>query len=536
MSIDPRAGTLAAAAEVVDVARLTSDFFSRKPDVSIAAQRVSFGTSGHRGSAFDTSFNENHIAAITQAICSYRASQGIDGPLYMGRDTHALSEPAFQVALEVLTANGVATRVDAAGGFTPTPTVSHAILGYNGNRSSGLADGIVITPSHNPPQDGGFKYDPPEGGPAASEVTSWIEKLANQLLADDMRGVKRNATTASIPFDFMGTYIADLGSVIDMDVIRAAGVRIGVDPLGGAAVFYWAPIADKFGLSLTVTDATIDPTFKTVPRDWDGKIRMDCSSPYPMSRLLARKDDFDVAFANDTDADRHGIVTHAGLMAPNDYLAVCVAYLGRTREKFQGRDIGKTVVSSSIIDRVAKSLGKALYEVPVGFKWFVDGLMKGSLYFSGEESAGSCFLRRDGSVWTTDKDGLIAGLLAAEITATTGHAPDKLFAELTQDLGKLYYARIDQPANADLRTKLARITPGDVKITALGGDAVTQSFVTAAGNKAAIGGIKLCTDKGWVAARPSGTEDITKIYAESFISPEHLGQLQSDAKAILSAL
>ena len=536
MSPDPRAGTLAPADEVVDIARLAGDFFSRKPDVSIPAQRVAFGTSGHRGSAFDTSFNENHIAAITQAICSYRASKNITGPLYMGRDTHALSEPAFKVALEVLAANDVATRVDAAGGFTPTPTISHAILAYNKTCSSGMADGIVITPSHNPPQDGGFKYDPPEGGPAATEVTAWIEQRANQLLADNLRDVKRSVKVNSIPYDFMGTYIGDLNSVVDMEAIRAAGVRIGVDPLGGAATRYWAPLAEKFGLNLTVTDDTIDPTFKTVPRDWDGKIRMDCSSPYPMSRLLKRKDEFDIAFANDTDADRHGIVTHAGLMAPNDYLAVCAAYLGRAREKFQGRNIGKTVVSSSMIDRVAKSLGKTLYEVPVGFKWFVDGLMGGSLYFSGEESAGSSFLRRDGTVWTTDKDGLIAGLLAAEITAKTGHAPDRLFAELTESLGRLYYARIDQPANADLRARLGKITPGDVHITSLGGDAVTHSFVTAPGNKAPIGGIKLCTQNGWVAARPSGTEDITKIYAESFISPDHLAALQSDARAILTAL
>jgi phosphoglucomutase len=334
----------------------------------------------------------------------------------------------------------------------------------------------------------------------------------------------------------MGSYIADLDSVVDMGAIRAAGVRIGVDPLGGAATHYWAPIAEKFGIDLKVTDTTIDPTFKSVPRDWDGKIRMDCSSPYPMSRLLKRRDDFDVAFANDTDADRHGIVTHAGLMAPNDYLAVCAAYLGRMRDNFGGRNIGKTVVSSSMIDRVAKSLGRTLYEVPVGFKWFVDGLMNGSLYFSGEESAGSCFLRRDGTAWTTDKDGLIAGLLAAEITAKTGHAPDAFFAELTQDLGKLYYARIDQPANADLRARLAKITPGDIRITMLGGDAITQSLVKAPGNEAPIGGIKLCTKNGWVAARPSGTEDVTKIYAESFVSPNHLAQLQSDAKAILSGL
>ena len=539
MSIDPRAGTLVPPAEVVNLAKLKNDFFNRKPDMSVPGQRVSFGTSGHRGSSFDTSFNENHIVAITQAICRYRASQGIDGPLYMGRDTHALSEPAFDVALEVLAANGVATRVDAGNGFTPTPVISHAILGYNRGRSSGLADGIVITPSHNPPEDGGFKYDPPEGGPASSAVTSWIEKFANTLLENDLRGVKRLAKMGGTvpnltPYDFTQAYISDLHSVIDMDAIRASGVRIGVDPLGGAAAGYWQPIAENFGINLTVTDPTIDPTFKTVPRDWDGKIRMDCSSRFPMSRLLARKDDFDIAFANDTDADRHGIVTRSGLMLPNDYLATSAHYLGRTRDKFHGRNIGKTVVSSSMIDRVAKSLGTGIFEVPVGFKWFVDGLMDGSLYFCGEESAGSSFLRKDGAVWTTDKDGLIAGLLAAEITAKSGHAPDALFETLTQTLGKTYYARIDQPADAALRARLSKLTPADVKTSTLGGDPITQSVVRAPGNDAPIGGIRLATAKGWIAARPSGTEDIYKIYAESYVSEGHLAALQADARAILS--
>jgi phosphoglucomutase len=541
LSIDPRAGTLVPPAEVVDLARLTHEFFSRKPDVSVPAQRVSFGTSGHRGSAFDTTFNENHIVAITQAICRYRASQGIDGPLHIGRDTHALSEPAFQVALEVLAGNGVATRTDAGNGFTPTPVISHAILNYNRGRQTGLADGIVVTPSHNPPEDGGFKYNPPEGGPASTAVTSWIENLANKLLGDGLGDVRRiggqGGTLPNLsPYDFTQAYISQLGSIIDMEAIRASGVRIGVDPLGGAAAGYWHPIAEKFGLDLTVTDSTIDPTFKTVPRDWDGKIRMDCSSRFPMSRLLARKDDFDIAFANDTDADRHGIVTRSGLMLPNDYLATSASYLGRTRDKFRGRAIGKTVVSSSMIDRVAKSLGTGIFEVPVGFKWFVDGLMSGNLYFSGEESAGSSFLRRDGAVWTTDKDGLIAGLLAAEITASSGRAPDALFDELTQTLGKTYYTRIDRPADAALRARLAKVTQSDIQTATLGGDTITQKLVKAPGNNAPIGGIKLSTAHGWVAARPSGTEDIYKIYAESFVSGAHLVKLQNDASAILSKL
>jgi len=541
LSIDPRAGTLVAPADVINLAKLVSDFFNRKPDVSIPAQRVSFGTSGHRGSAFNTTFNENHIVAIAQAICLYRASQGINGPLFMGRDTHALSEPAFHVALEVLAANDVAVMVDADNGFTPTPVISHAILNYNRGRTGGLADGIVITPSHNPPEDGGFKYNPPEGGPAPTPVTSWIESLANKLLADDLRGVKRIGKSGSAahnhtPYNFTQAYISELDSIVDMEAIRNSGTRIGVDPLGGAAAGYWQPIAEKFGLNLTVTDPDIDPTFKTIPRDWDGKIRMDCSSPYPMSRLLTRKGEFDIAFANDTDADRHGIVTPSGLMLPNDYLAASASYLGRTREKFQGRNIGKTVVSSSMIDRVAKSLAKSVFEVPVGFKWFVDGLMDGSLYFSGEESAGSSFLRRSGGVWTTDKDGLIAGLLAAEITSKTGHAPDLLFSELTQALGKLYYARIDQPAEASLRARLSKVTPADIGVTTLAGDAITRKLANAPGNNAPIGGIKLETDNGWIAARPSGTEDIYKIYAESFVSGSHLAQLQSDAGKILSAL
>jgi phosphoglucomutase len=541
LTTDPRAGTIASPEEVVDLSKLTQAFFNRKPDVSVPAQRVAFGTSGHRGSALNTTFNENHIVAITQAICRYRASQGINGPLYMGRDTHALSEPAFYVALEVLAANDVHTVVDVDGGFTPTPVISHAILCYNKGRSTGLADGIVITPSHNPPEDGGFKYNPPNGGPAATSVTTWIERFANVLLEARLRGVNRlgksGGTTPNVTsHDYIGTYVSDLNSVIEMDAIRSSGVRIGVDPLGGAAVRYWPAIAEKFKLSLTVTDSTVDPTFRTVPRDGDGKIRMDCSSRFPMSRLLARKSEFDIAFANDTDADRHGIVTHGGLMPPNDYLATCAFYLGQERDQFQGRNIGKTVVSSSVIDRVAKSLGKTVFEVPVGFKWFVDSLMDNSLYFAGEESAGSSFLRRDGTVWTTDKDGLIAGLLSAEIAAKTGRAPDALFSKLTQEIGRAFYARIDQPADAEFRARLSKVTPSDVSATTLGGDTIIQKIVNAPGNSAPIGGIKLSTQNGWIAARPSGTEDIYKIYAESFVSQDHLASLQSEAETMLQSL
>ncbi len=541
MADDPRAGTLASAQDVVDLSELTRAFFDRKPDVSVPTQRVIFGTSGHRGSSLDTTFNEDHVVAITQAICRYRNSQGIDGPLYLGRDTHALSEPAFYVAQEVLAANGVNTMIDAGGGYTPTPVISHAILCYNKGRSTGLADGIVITPSHNPPEDGGFKYNPPAGGPAATSVTSWIEKFANVLLERRLREVKRlGKIGASAPsvilHDYIGDYVSDLDSVIDMNIIRSSGLEIGVDPLGGAAVGYWSAIAAKFGLALTVTDATVDPTFRTVPLDWDGKIRMDCSSRFPMSRLLARKEEFDISFANDTDADRHGIVTHNGLMPPNDYLATCAFFLGSERGAFRGRNIGKTVVSSSMIDRVAGSLGRAVFEVPVGFKWFVDGLVDGSLYFSGEESAGLSFLRKDGTVWTTDKDGLIAGLLAAEITARSGHAPDILFSRLTEELGRGYYARIDQPADADLRTRLATVTISRASATTLGGDAILQKIVNAPGNGAPIGGIKLSTRNGWIALRPSGTEDVYKIYAESFVSGAHLEQLQRDAGTVVRSL
>lgn len=537
MRIDARAGKLVEPDNVLDVSELTQAFFDRKPDVSNPVQRVAFGTSGHRGCAFDATFNEDHIAAITQAICRYRAAAGIDGPLYLGRDTHAVSEAAFYVALQILAANGVHTIVDSGGGYTPTPVISHAILTYNRGRTTGLADGIVITPSHNPPQDGGFKYNPPHGGPAESDVTSWIEKAANDFLKTKLQDVRRlgsghNELPNVGTHDYAANYIEDLRDVVRLQEVAAAGLRIGVDPLGGAAVAYWDRIAERYRLNLTVTDKSVDSTFKTVPMDWDGKIRMDCSSPYPMSRLLARRSEFDLAFANDTDADRHGIVTPAGLMPPNNYLAACALYLGQMRPEFRGRSIGKTVVSSSMIDRVAERLGNRLFEVPVGFKWFVDGLRDGNVYFSGEESAGSSFLRQGGGTWTTDKDGIIAGLLAAEMTVVTGKTPDLLFEEFALQSGGTYYARIDSPAKAEIRTRLGKIDSGNVQ-GSLAGSEITGKFTRAPGNGAPIGGIKLVTAKGWVAARPSGTEDVIKIYGESFESASHLAALQSDAIELL---
>ena len=525
MTIDPKAGTLVPPAERLDVAALTRAYFDRKPDPAIPAQRVSFGTSGHRGSAFDTSFNQDHILAITQAICRYRKNAGIDGPLFIGRDTHALSEPAFHTALEVLAAQGVTVLADKDNGFTPTPAVSRAIIAYNAGRGSGLADGIIITPSHNPPTDGGFKYNPPHGGPAGSEITAVIESDANALLKSNLQGVARAAEKTS-PFDFVGGYVDALARILDMDVIR--GIKIGVDPLGGAAVGYWQPIADRYRLNLTVTDATVDPNFATVPRDWDGKIRMDCSSPYPMKRLLAKAAAFEIAFANDTDADRHGIVDAAGLMPPNDYLATCARYLGQSRTAFKGRKIGKTIVSSSMIDRVAGLLGTELYEVPVGFKWFVDPLKTGGVFFAGEESAGSSYLMQDGGLWTTDKDGLIAGLLAAEMTAKSGKTPSTLYADIIAQVGRMFYARSDNPAGAAARKKIAALSPDAVTMKELAGSPITAKLDKAPGNEAAIGGLKLETKDGWIALRPSGTEDIYKIYAESFVSQDHL-------KALLAA-
>jgi phosphoglucomutase len=538
MTIDPRAGTLIEPSDVLDVGKLVEAFFSKKPDPAIASQRVSFGTSGHRGCAFDTSFNEDHIVAIVQAICRYRQAHGIDGPLFIGRDTHAVSEPAFRVALEVLEGNGATAMVDAAGGFTPTPVVSRAIIDHNRGRTAGMADGIVITPSHNPPEDGGIKYDPPHGGPAETDVTSWIEALANKLLKEGLKDVSRasKASSQRAAYDYVGNYAGQLDRVVDLEAVRSAGLRIGVDPLGGAAVAYWGRIAERFKLDLEVVDGTVDPTFKGIPRDWDGKIRMDCSSKFPMQRLLAVKDRFDIAFANDTDADRHGIVDSEGLMEPNAYLAVCAHYLGGTRDGFAAKKIGKTIVSSSAIDRVGAMLGTAVVEVPVGFKWFVDGLARGEIYFCGEESAGSSFLCRDGGTWTTDKDGLIAGLLAAEMTARRGKTPSTLFSELTAKTGRTYYARVDSPADEALRRKIASATAGDVKERSLAGEPITRVETAASGNGASIGGIKLSTAKGWVAMRPSGTEEIYKIYAESFVSEDHLAQLQQEAAKLIAKL
>ena len=540
MSIDPRAGTLVEPSNVLDVGKLKEAFFSRKPDVSVAAQRVSFGTSGHRGCAFDTTFNENHILAIVQAVCACRKAHGIDGPLFVGRDTHAVSEPAFQVTLEVLAANGVSTMIDDKNGVTPTPVVSRAIIDHNIGRTEGLADGIIITPSHNPPEDGGIKYNPPHGGPAETEITSWIEGFANKLLQEGLKDVRRQSQAQSATgiarYDFLNKYIEQLDDIIDLQIVQAAGLRIGVDPLGGAAVHYWGPIADRFKLNLTVTDNTVDPTFRTIPRDWDGKISMDCSSKYPMQRLLAIKDRFDIAFANDTDADRHSIVDVDGLMEPNSYLAMSARYLGTHRDGFATRKIGKTIVSSSIIDRVAAGLGTSIVEVPVGFKWFVDGLTHGEIFFCGEESAGSSYLRRNGKVWTTDKDGIIAGLLAAEMTAREGKPPSQQFADLTKTAGRTFYARIDNPANKPLRDKIAAITTDSIKQDSLAGSPITRKETNASGNGAKIGGIKLTTDKGWIAVRPSGTEDIYKIYAESFVDEDHLAKLQQSAKALVAGL
>jgi len=542
-TIDKRAGQPVTPDMLVDVPRLLAAYSSLKPDPSVAAQRVTFGTSGHRGSALTRSFNEDHILAVTQAICLYRKAQGIDGPLFMGRDTHALSAPAMASALEVLIANGVTVMMDAADGFTPTPAISHAIITYNRVRSGGLADGIVITPSHNPPEDGGFKYNPPHGGPADTDATGWIERTANRFLEKKLAGVERvpetraRASALLHRHDYVGAYIADLANVVDMEAIRSAGVKIGIDPLGGAAVHYWAPLIERYGLNATVTNDKVDPAFAFMTADWDGKIRMDCSSSYAMKRLIGLKDRFDVAFANDTDADRHGIVCRSvGLMEPNSYLATAISYLFANR--LQWRDdaaIGKTVVSSGMIDRVAASLGRKVVEVPVGFKWFVDGLRGGSFGFAGEESAGASFLRTDGTVWTTDKDGLIMGLLAAEMMARSGRDPGQIYQGLTDKLGRSYYQRIDAPATAAQKAALKKLSPKDVGASTLAGDPITSRLSNAPGNDAPIGGIKVTSKNGWFAARPSGTEDVYKIYAESFRNEEGLRQIQAEAQAIVSA-
>jgi len=544
---DPRAGQPAAAEDLVDVAKLVTAYYAVHPDPGDSAQRVSFGTSGHRGSAFTATFNEDHILATTQAICEYRAGLGIDGPLYLGADTHALSEPAQVSALEVLAANEVLVMVDARGGYTPTPAVSRAILAHNASLgASGAgprADGIVVTPSHNPPSDGGFKYNPPDGGPAGTDITRQIQDRANELLADGLKGVRRvpyaraAAAGTTGKFDFLGGYVAGLGQVVDLAAIKAAGVRIGADPLGGASVAYWAEIGDRYGLDLTVVNPVVDATFRFMTLDWDGKIRMDCSSPFAMASLIGRQHEFAVATGNDTDADRHGIVTpDAGLLNPNHYLAVAIDYLYRHRDGWPAAAaVGKTLVSSSMIDRVTEGLGRELLEVPVGFKWFVPGLLDGSVAFGGEESAGASFLQRDGSVWTTDKDGIILALLASEITAVTGRSPSELYRELTSRYGDPAYARIDTAASRAQKAALARLSPDQVSATALAGEPITAALTTAPGNGAPIGGLKVVATSGWFAARPSGTEDVYKLYAESFRGPGHLAAIQDQAREIVAA-
>ncbi|WP_329263989.1 phosphoglucomutase (alpha-D-glucose-1,6-bisphosphate-dependent) [Streptomyces sp. NBC_01478] len=538
-----RAGEQARAEDLVDVARLVTAYYALHPDPAEPGQRVAFGTSGHRGSSLNTAFNEDHIAATSQAICEYRAGQGTDGPLFLGADTHALSEPATVTALEVFAANEVTVLIDSADGYTPTPAVSLAILTHNRNRTSGLADGVVVTPSHNPPADGGFKYNPPNGGPAGSEITSWIQDRANEIIASGLKDVRRIPYTRALAapgtgrYDFLGTYVADLPNVLDLDAIRSAGVRIGADPLGGASVAYWGRIAEEHRLDLTVVNPLTDPTWRFMTLDWDGKIRMDCSSPYAMASLIAQRDRFDIATGNDADSDRHGIVTpDAGLMNPNHYLAVAISYLYAHRGQWPAdAGVGKTLVSSSMIDRVAADLGRRLVEVPVGFKWFVDGLVDGSLGFGGEESAGASFLRRDGSVWTTDKDGIILALLASEITAVTGKTPSQHYAALTDRFGAPAYARIDAPASREEKALLAKLSPAQVTADTLAGEPVTGVLTEAPGNGAALGGIKVTTANAWFAARPSGTEDVYKIYAESFLGPDHLGQVQEEAKAVVGA-
>jgi phosphoglucomutase len=542
MKISPCAGKPAEASMLVNIPRLVTAYYTEVPDPSVPEQRVAFGTSGHRGSAFEKAFNELHILAISQAICLYREQKKIDGPLFLGMDTHALSEPALASALEVLAANEVDVMIAEKEDYTPTPAVSHAILTYNRGRTTGLADGIVITPSHNPPADGGFKYNPPNGGPAESAITAWIEAKANEFLESGLAGVKR------IPFekalrvatthrhDYLNAYVSDLGNVIDMDVIRGAKISLGVDPLGGAAVRYWGQIAERYGLDLTVVNDAVDPTFRFMAVDWDGQIRMDPSSPYAMQRLIGLKDRFDIAFACDTDADRHGVVTRsAGLLPPNQYLAVMIFCLFQNRPQWRpDAAVGKTVVSSQMIDRVTAKLGRKLYEVPVGFKWFVDGLLAGTLGFGGEESAGASFLRRDGTVWTTDKDGIIPALLSAEITGRMGRDPAEIYRELTREFGESSYERIDAPATPEQKKALKKLSPSQVRSTDLAGEKIQAILTDAPANGAPIGGLKVVTENGWFAARPSGTEDIYKIYAESFRGPEHLHRIQEEAQAIVN--
>jgi phosphoglucomutase len=542
MSIHPLAGTPAQPSILVNIPTLVTAYYTERPDPAVPEQRVAFGTSGHRGSAFACAFNEAHILAITQGICRYRRQHHIDGPLFLGMDTHALSEPAFATALEVLAGNGVEVMIDSQGGYTPTPAVSHAILTYNRGRTSGLADGIVITPSHNPPEDGGFKYNPPHGGPAETPITAWIEQAANQLLAENLRGVSRlpyaRARTASTTHahDYIGSYVGDLGAVVDLEAIRGAKLRIGVDPLGGAGVAYWAPIIERYGLDVQVVNDAVDPTFRFMTLDWDGRIRMDCSSPYAMAGLIALKDHFDLAFGNDTDHDRHGIVTRsAGLLNPNHYLAVAISYLFSHRPNWRAdAAVGKTVVSSSLIDRITARLGRCLVEVPVGFKWFVEGLLDGSVGFAGEESAGASFLRFDGTVWTTDKDGIILGLLAAEMLAITGRDPSELYHDLTRELGEPVYERLDAPATPEQKEVLQHLSPQQIQAAELAGEPILAMLTEAPGNGSAIGGLKVITANGWFAARPSGTEDVYKIYAESFRDADHVRQIQDEAQALIA--
>jgi phosphoglucomutase len=539
---DPRAGQPAAPGDLVNVAKLVTAYYTLHPDPGEAAQRVSFGTSGHRGSAFTATFNEDHILATTQAICEYRAAHGIEGPLYLGADTHALSEPATVSALEVLAANEVRVLVDSRGGYTPTPAVSRAILVHNAAGEGPQADGIVVTPSHNPPADGGFKYNPPDGGPAGTDVTKAIQDRANELLAAGLKGVSRvpyaraMAADTTGAFDFLGSYVAALDQVVDLAAIRAAGIRIGADPLGGASVAYWGEIGERYGLDLTVVNPEVDPTFRFMTLDWDGKIRMDCSSPYAMASLIRRQHEFTIATGNDTDSDRHGIVTpDGGLLNPNHYLAVAIEYLYQHRDGWPADTaVGKTLVSSSMIDRVAAGLGRTLLEVPVGFKWFVPGLLDGSVAFGGEESAGASFLQRDGSVWTTDKDGIILALLGSEITAVTGQSPSQLYEGLTERYGRPAYARVDTPATREQKAVLAKLSPEQVPASELAGEKILAALTTAPGNDAPIGGLKVVTESGWFAARPSGTEDVYKLYAESFRGPEHLAAIQEEARAIVA--